>query len=370
MKTQLLALVAFIILVASAAAPLQAQVRRYALIIGVKTYRPGQPLPELSYTENDAGELAKVLSDGGYQVTLMTQSVGRIVGKEVFAPLSDYIRDQLDAMLANPYLKPDDVVIVALAGHGVQFDAIEANKRVPHLYFCPADADIVKTTGVADISDRNRLIDLSELYKAMNECKAGGKLLLVDACRNDPTKPAVTRSLNSVTLPALPPPPGGVAAFFSCSANQRAFEDSALKHAEFFHHVIEGLLGAADASTSKRKADNQITIGELTEHVSVATYDFVRDKYQGAKQAPELRGEVRLTIPLLNLKSSVTKLEGSRAGELREDNLIGMKLVWIPSGSFTMGRPSSETSRSANENEVSVTLSKGFWLGETEVTQG
>jgi len=269
----------------------QAQGKHYALVVGVKTYRPGQPLPQLSFTENDADQLAKVLTQGGYKVTLMTQTVGRVAGKEVLAPLSDYIRDQLDAMLSNPNLKADDVVIVALAGHGVQYDLIEAGKKVARFYFCPADADIAKTTSVADITDRNRLIDLSELYAAMNECKAGGKLLLVDACRNDPTKPTLTRSLNSVTLPALPPPPGGVAAFFSCSADQRAFEDSALKHGVFFHHVIEGLSGAADSSTSKRKADNQITIGELTEHVSAATYDFVREKYQGAKQAPELKGK-------------------------------------------------------------------------------
>jgi formylglycine-generating enzyme required for sulfatase activity len=35
-----------------------------------------------------------------------------------------------------------------------------------------------------------------------------------------------------------------------------------------------------------------------------------------------------------------------------------------------MGSPWSEVGREAGENQHSVTLSKGFWLGETEVTQG
>src|SRR5437879_6220026 len=32
--------------------------KRYALVVGVTKYRPGQPLPDLSYTENDAAGLA------------------------------------------------------------------------------------------------------------------------------------------------------------------------------------------------------------------------------------------------------------------------------------------------------------------------
>lgn len=35
-----------------------------------------------------------------------------------------------------------------------------------------------------------------------------------------------------------------------------------------------------------------------------------------------------------------------------------------------MGSPRSETDRESDEEQVSVTLSRGFWLGQTEVTQG
>ena len=47
-------------------------------------------------------------------------------------------------------------------------------------------------------------------------------------------------------------------------------------------------------------------------------------------------------------------------------NSIGMKLVWIPPGEFMMGSDNG----SSNEKPVHrVKISKGFWMGQTEVTQ-
>jgi len=51
-------------------------------------------------------------------------------------------------------------------------------------------------------------------------------------------------------------------------------------------------------------------------------------------------------------------------------NSIGMELIEIPAGTFTMGSPAGEKDREANEAQVTVTLTKPFWLGKTEVTQG
>ncbi len=61
--------------------------------------------------------------------------------------------------------------------------------------------------------------------------------------------------------------------------------------------------------------------------------------------------------------------EGSKAGELRSDNTLEMKLVWCPKGSFKMGSPNGEAGRTDDENQVYVTLTNGFWLGQTSVTQ-
>lgn len=42
---------------------------------------------------------------------------------------------------------------------------------------------------------------------------------------------------------------------------------------------------------------------------------------------------------------------------------------WIPAGTFWMGSPEYENGRFENEDYHQVTLSRGFWLGETPVTQ-
>ncbi len=62
-------------------------------------------------------------------------------------------------------------------------------------------------------------------------------------------------------------------------------------------------------------------------------------------------------------------MSGKRAGEERSDNGLSMKVVWIPSGSFSMGSPTSEKDHEDDEDQVRVTLTKGFWQGKYEVTQ-
>jgi formylglycine-generating enzyme required for sulfatase activity len=49
--------------------------------------------------------------------------------------------------------------------------------------------------------------------------------------------------------------------------------------------------------------------------------------------------------------------------------MLVMPFAFCPAGSFTMGSPSAEDGRSDDENQVSVTLSKAFWMAKTEVTQ-
>jgi len=50
-------------------------------------------------------------------------------------------------------------------------------------------------------------------------------------------------------------------------------------------------------------------------------------------------------------------------------NSIGMKFVWIPAGSFTMGSSGKEKGRGDDEVQHKVTFSRGFYLGVHTVTQ-
>ena len=66
------------------------------------------------------------------------------------------------------------------------------------------------------------------------------------------------------------------------------------------------------------------------------------------------------------------RLEKERyAGQVQQvKGLSGAKEVYIPAGTFTMGSPKSEPGRNSRERQRLVKLSRGFWMLQTEVTQG
>ena len=63
-------------------------------------------------------------------------------------------------------------------------------------------------------------------------------------------------------------------------------------------------------------------------------------------------------------------MTGCSRNEIQKGVAIEMELVEIPAGKFTMGSPEDEKDHQDNEAQVSVTLTKPFGLGKTEVTQG
>ncbi len=49
--------------------------------------------------------------------------------------------------------------------------------------------------------------------------------------------------------------------------------------------------------------------------------------------------------------------------------VIATNLVWIPAGTFLMGSPTNEVERNTNELRHTVTISKGFFISQFQVTQ-
>jgi formylglycine-generating enzyme required for sulfatase activity len=66
--------------------------------------------------------------------------------------------------------------------------------------------------------------------------------------------------------------------------------------------------------------------------------------------------------------ATLPSFAGVKAGDERE--VAGIKLCWCPAGKFKMGSPPSEPERRPGEDQVDVTLSKGFWMAKYETTQG
>jgi formylglycine-generating enzyme required for sulfatase activity len=51
-------------------------------------------------------------------------------------------------------------------------------------------------------------------------------------------------------------------------------------------------------------------------------------------------------------------------------NSVGMELAWIPPGTFLMGSPRDEVNRGDDEEQHEVTITRAFYIGVHEVTQG
>ncbi len=66
--------------------------------------------------------------------------------------------------------------------------------------------------------------------------------------------------------------------------------------------------------------------------------------------------------------AAASPFDGAKAGDERE--IAGIKVRWCPAGRFTMGSPRNEPERRPGEDQVAVTLTKGFWTAQYETTQG
>ena len=57
--------------------------------------------------------------------------------------------------------------------------------------------------------------------------------------------------------------------------------------------------------------------------------------------------------------------------DLPLNDRVTIPMNWIPAGTFVMGSPDDETGRKSDEGpQTTVTLTKGYWMGKTEVTIG
>ena len=249
----------------------------FALLIGVSRY-DNASLAELPGAEPDAVDLANALANNGYRrenVVTMTLRTGAEDPR--LLPTANNIRKQLKRIAKEK--KPQDLLLIAMAGHGFQLR--------DEYFFCPSDANVERP---------ETLVAIPEIYKSLENCNAGFKLLLVDACREN-VGPASQDRSNPVVdarIQNLPNPPANMAAFFSCSSGQLAYErnDGRRVNGVFFHAIQRGLNGAAAG------ADGFVTLPDLERFVKRDVEDYVAKTYASA-QHPVIRNNTVGLVPLL-----------------------------------------------------------------------
>jgi WD40 repeat protein len=320
---------------------------KHALLIGVSKYPKGK-LRSLQYPDADVEGMARALVKAGYRqanIHVMTQKARRADPSR--NPTLANIRATLQRWLKNR--TDSDTLLIAFAGHGVQFRGSNVQ------FLCPADANLK--------DPQNTLLRVDEVYQQLQRSRAGFRLLLADACRNDPSV-----DLSRSAAPGEEDPPvvkiqgglrpdvatkGGAVALFSCSQGEKAYEHDGLKHSVFYHFVIKGLGGEADSNK-----DGKVTLAELLEYVQDHVSRFTQREFF-VQQMPELHGNLRGSVALATVQRPTVPvpLPPTRSNPIPPDQRLALvreltghdKRVWAvavaPSGRLVATAGGDQTIR-------------------------
>ena len=103
-------------------------------------------------------------------------------------------------------------------------------------------------------------------------------------------------------------------------------------------------------------------------HLEVSAEGFNTEKRWVSLSAGE-DGKINIRLTAVRVEKPKPVVTAPVA-ERKKSNSLGMAFVYIPAGSFMMGSPSGESGRESDEKQHRVTLTQGYYMQTTEVTQG
>ncbi len=183
--------------------------KKYAVVIGVNDYH--ESLGKLNYAEADAELVWKTLIERcGFQgpdILLLTDA-GAGDNKPTYGNIHSWLSTWLER------LEADDMILFYFAGHG----------RAQHgqTFLVPGDATMqtLDETG----------IPLKRLYDQLEKCKAGSKIVILDACRSGAGRDILAMPVESLEQCAETQ---GVYTIASCEPDQISHEDQERGHGIF-----------------------------------------------------------------------------------------------------------------------------------------
>jgi uncharacterized caspase-like protein len=252
---------------------------KYALIVGINDYQNEQVV-DLQYAVSDAELFRRALMDqGGFEED------------NIFVLSSANQEESLRPSLTNivfrlewfrDIVKPGDTIVFYFAGHGVSLDE--------ETFLLTEEAD-ERSKGTLMISSlRGRI-----LYDLLDLAGAQDTLVLLDACRNDPTAGrgdspnTLTESLaRGLTFVSKRPEIEGLekntATIFACSNGERSWEWAEKGHGFFTYYLVEALKGGAFSS------EGEATLSSLASFVRQNVKDSA-NRWLNNKQTPMMRYE-------------------------------------------------------------------------------
>ena len=141
--------------------------KRVALVIGMSKY---QQVPRLANPARDADVVAALFKQAGFDTVNNQRDLDIVDLRRVIREFSETSRDA-------------DIAVVYYAGHGIEVDGTN--------YLVPADAKLV-----SDFDIEDETVSLDRVLKALEGTKRL-RLVILDACRDNPFANTMKRSLAS-----------------------------------------------------------------------------------------------------------------------------------------------------------------------------
>jgi formylglycine-generating enzyme required for sulfatase activity/uncharacterized caspase-like protein len=252
--------------------------KRVALVIGNAAYRA---MPALQNPRNDAEDVGTALRDLAFETVIATD-LDRTGMNEA---LDRFARTAADA----------DIAIIYYSGHGMQLAGTN--------YLLPVDA---RLDSMADVN-RFRLVPVEDVLETVRSVR-GARVLILDACRNNPAEDELKRRLASVA-----------------GANRDAFLTRGLGRVSAGNGLVVAYATQANDVASDGVARNSPFTAAFIKHVGTPDLDLrqmlfrVQDEVDEAtkhKQRPELSislvGEFKLKV-VVNVSVEAAKPVGPPA---------------------------------------------------------
>jgi Sulfatase-modifying factor enzyme 1/Caspase domain len=282
------------------------------------------------------------------------------------------------------------LVVVYYSGHGLEGQPDGFNK--PETFLLPVDAEIPDVNYLP-----TRAVGLQVVLEALQKCPVTARAVILDCCRHGAPKATAalagsTKSFGDIdesvksalgsavvpeaTLVAFATSPGRkAAAFLRQSDTNSPFTLFLSESLQTGTGNLRDLVEVAAERTEEATGRRQIPYVTYTGAASaIRQIVFRQTGAPGLLTTPgnsldmaAMRAHLAAAEKARQEALRHTGIEGLRTSEVREFG--GIEMVWCPPGEFMMGNPDRGPYYYPDAVPHLVTLTKGFWLAKTEVTQ-
>ena len=297
--------------------PLSEGGKRWALVVGNDAYTGAHPLRN---AVNDARGMAAVLKEANFGVKVVENGTRESLDRGVTEFVSQ--------------LRPGDVALFFYSGHGMQINGEN--------YLIPVDLAAQDEAQV-----RYRSVNAGEILERMEAHGAALNVIVLDACRDNPF-----RGMRSAAGGGLALMSGGDGTLlaYATAPGKTADDDALGGNGLYSGYLLQALREP----------------GLKLEEVFKRAGDLVKRQSNGA-QIPFYTSSVSGDFYFFPARVGPGAAPNGTKTKINPKD--GLTYVWLDPGTFQMGcSPGDSECRNDEKPRHPVTITRGFWMGQTVVT--